>query len=83
MPWISMPGVTGKVYVPEAAGGTSQKHPCTTCFACQWCDETRCRVCRDGRDEAEGAIGPAAKQCCNGEQRPCISNPKSQAPNHK
>ena len=39
--------VTGKVYIPEETGKAPKKHSCQGCFACQWCDETRCNVCRD------------------------------------
>jgi len=60
MPWMRMPGLAGKVYVPEDDGQAPKKHPCPTCHACQWCDETRCRVCREcGSGHAE-----AASQCC-------------------
>jgi hypothetical protein len=47
MAWISVPGLVGKVYVPDGKRQPQKKHPCKTCFSCQWCDETRCRVCRD------------------------------------
>lgn len=47
MAWITVPGLAGKVYVPDSSGQAHKKHPCHTCFSCQWCDETRCRVCRD------------------------------------
>ena len=46
MPFVKMPGVIGKVYVPEPIPGRTQKHPCPDCFACQQCSEDRCRVCR-------------------------------------
>jgi len=46
MPFVKMPGVTGKVYVPEAIPGQQAKHPCPDCFACQQCSDDRCRVCR-------------------------------------
>ena len=38
-----MPGVKGKVYVPEDHG--AKKHPCADCHACQWCSDTRCASC--------------------------------------
>jgi len=46
MAWVNVPGLAGKVYVPEDAGQVKKKHPCEACFTCQWCDENRCRVCR-------------------------------------
>ena len=80
MAWIRMPGVTGNVYVPEDAGQQPRKHPCPTCFACQWCDENRCQVCRSGQDEGAGTIEPADRQCCAANQSPVpkIPNSKSQ-----
>ncbi len=52
MPWQTLPGVTGKVFVPEAAA-EAKKHPCADCFNCQKCSQERCRVCRQ---EKNGAI---------------------------
>ena len=46
MPFVKMPGVIGKVYVPEPIPGPAQKHPCPDCFACQQCSDGRCTVCR-------------------------------------
>lgn len=48
MPWQTVPGLTGKVYVPEFLQ-EGKKHPCKDCFACQNCSEERCRVCRKNR----------------------------------
>ncbi len=65
MAWLRIPGVTGKVYVPEATGQIPKKHPCKACFACQWCDETRCQVCRSDDDQR---AGPAPAHCCGRKQ---------------
>ncbi len=46
MPFIEIPGLTGKVYVPEAPEGSPKKHPCKDCFHCQMCGAARCQVCR-------------------------------------
>ncbi len=46
MPFVKMPGVTGKVYIPEPIPGQIQKHPCPDCFTCQRCSDDRCTVCR-------------------------------------
>jgi hypothetical protein len=54
MAWITVPGLAGKVYVPDSAGQAQKKHACKTCFSCQWCDETRCQVCRDERAAPDG-----------------------------
>jgi hypothetical protein len=54
MPFVKMPGVIGKVYVPETPPGLSKKHPCPDCFACQQCSDDRCTVCRGQPDCAGG-----------------------------
>ncbi|NCC49656.1 MAG: hypothetical protein EOM20_00435 [Spartobacteria bacterium] len=43
MPFVRYPGVEGLVFEPEATG--PKKHKCPDCFSCQWCDESRCKVC--------------------------------------
>ncbi|BBO68274.1 hypothetical protein DSCA_22040 [Desulfosarcina alkanivorans] len=83
MAWINVPGLAGRVYLPDDAGQVPKKHPCMACFSCQWCDENRCRVCRDGRNEEANPIDPASKGCCDRKQGACPSNLKSQAPNFK
>ncbi len=45
MAFVSMPGLKGKVYVPDESGSGSKKHPCKDCFSCQQCSDDRCRVC--------------------------------------
>jgi len=51
MPFETMPGVTGKVYIPEKQTDI-KKHPCKDCFSCQMCSDDRCRLCR-GKSPAE------------------------------
>jgi hypothetical protein len=46
MRWVKFHGLSGKVYQPDGVGQVHKKHPCRTCFTCQWCDENRCRVCQ-------------------------------------
>jgi hypothetical protein len=50
MPFATIPGLKGKVYVPQAASGCSKKHPCPECFSCQCCSDDRCRVCLSQRN---------------------------------
>lgn len=64
MAWVSVPGLAGKVYVPENAGQVQKKHPCKECFSCQWCDDNRCRVCRGDLDET---YARATMRCCGGD----------------
>ena len=46
MPFVSHPGLPGKVFVPVFNPERSRKHPCRDCFSCQLCGEDRCQVCR-------------------------------------
>ncbi len=50
MPFVTIPGLKGKVYVPQAPDGCSKKHPCQDCFCCQNCSDDRCRVCLSQRN---------------------------------
>jgi hypothetical protein len=45
MPYVTIRGLAGKVYVPQAPEGGLKKHACKDCFSCQNCSEDRCRVC--------------------------------------
>lgn len=45
MPYIRLPGVTGKIYVPESDPHAKKKHPCDDCFECGWCNDSKCEVC--------------------------------------
>lgn len=54
MPFIMVPGLSGKVYVPEPCAAASKKHPCRDCFGCQQCSEDRCSLCRDAGPGAPG-----------------------------
>jgi len=46
MPFINIPGVTGKVYVPDEKQGRIKKHNCSDCFLCQICSDDRCLLCK-------------------------------------
>jgi hypothetical protein len=52
MPFMKMPGVIGKVYVPERCPDHFKKHGCEECFSCQMCSDDRCSVCRPDRRPA-------------------------------
>lgn len=57
MPWVTMPQIRGKVYIPEKSRVDFAKNPCPDCFACQQCSKERCSACcsreaEDDRDEA-------------------------------
>ncbi|MBA4367966.1 MAG: hypothetical protein C0403_10055 [Desulfobacterium sp.] len=45
MPFVEIPGLKGKVYVPAEAPEEIRKHRCRDCFSCQWCSDDRCCVC--------------------------------------
>ena len=46
MPFVTVPGLTGKVFVPESQTTRPKKHPCKDCYSCQMCADDRCSVCR-------------------------------------
>lgn len=46
MGWERIPGLKGKVYIPDARPGQPKKHSCKDCHACQMCSDDRCNVCR-------------------------------------
>lgn len=46
MAFVRVPGLPGKVYVPEPCPADSKKHPCPDCFGCQRCSDDRCALCR-------------------------------------
>lgn len=66
MAWITIPGLAGRVYVPDHDGQAPKKHSCPTCLSCQWCDETRCRVCRGA--PVEDDTGPTTHPCSRHKQ---------------
>lgn len=45
MPFIRLKGVDGWVFEPEMEG-SDKKHPCPDCADCQWCSDSRCKICR-------------------------------------
>ncbi|MGD9057351.1 MAG: hypothetical protein PVJ41_01860 [Desulfobacterales bacterium] len=49
MPFETVRGLKGKVYVPNPPVEGTRKHTCKDCYACQLCSDDRCRVCRDGQ----------------------------------
>jgi hypothetical protein len=53
MPFVIVPGLKGKVYVPEKLRENLKKHPCKECYSCQHCSDDRCRVC----------LGPKNPKC--------------------
>ena len=46
MPFVTIAGVTGRVYVPKKSSCMPCKHPCADCYSCQFCSDDRCSVCR-------------------------------------
>ena len=50
MTFVSVPGIKGKVYIPQETDRSLKKYPCKDCFSCQQCSDDRCRVCRDQRN---------------------------------
>lgn len=52
MGFQKLPGITGKVYIPESPPDAIKKHKCPDCCICQMCSEARCSVCRNQTDNA-------------------------------
>lgn len=50
MPFEKISGFDGMVFVPESSSHSHKKHPCADCFACQFCDDDRCRICRNEKN---------------------------------
>ncbi|RJP46911.1 MAG: hypothetical protein C4548_01900 [Desulfobacteraceae bacterium] len=71
MPFIRVPGITGKVYMPESPAGEHSKHLCTDCFACQWCSDERCRACRQPCGDCGGDCDGTGKCRSNRNEDPC------------
>jgi hypothetical protein len=53
MPFVSIPGMPGRLYVPEERAEYLKKFPGKDCFSCEFCSDDRCRVCRRCRGEKE------------------------------
>ena len=45
MPFITMKGIDGLVYVPDTESLSDKKHPCPDCESCQHCSDARCKIC--------------------------------------
>jgi len=45
MAFIEIPGLKGKVYVPDEKSGHIKKHDCKDCYSCQMCSNDRCQLC--------------------------------------
>lgn len=49
MSFTEVPGLKGKVYVPEIESGQMRKHRCRDCFSCQLCSDDRCALCLEAK----------------------------------
>ena len=45
MGFKKIPGLPGKVYVPENIDQKIKKHNCRDCYSCRWCADLRCELC--------------------------------------
>jgi len=50
MAFVKLPGLQGKLYIPEKQNNCKKKHPCKDCYSCDYCSDDRCRLCRCNRD---------------------------------
>jgi hypothetical protein len=74
MPFVTMPGVKGKVYVPEKTCRIPRKYPCPDCFSCQFCSDGRCSVCRDTGTDSEDRTRRRFRRWPRNEYRSCRSS---------
>lgn len=65
MPFVSHPGLPGKVYIPVFNTEKFRKHPCRDCFSCQRCGEDRCQVCRGVSEKEDNRS--IEGECCGHE----------------
>ena len=54
MTFKKVPGLKGRLYIPEKKDGKTGKHNCIDCFSCQMCSDVRCESCLG---EQEGQCG--------------------------
>ena len=53
MPFDSIPGGFGKIYVPERKHRLPCKNSCPDCFSCQFCSDDRCNVCQGAPQQTD------------------------------
>ena len=53
MPFVKVPGLPGKLYVPKKQENCEKKHSCKDCFSCEHCSDDRCNVCLDNKADKE------------------------------
>ena len=58
MAWKEIPGLKGKVYVPDSPPESPRKHCCADCFSCQLCSDERCSLCLGCKGEGEKRLEP-------------------------
>lgn len=44
MPFISLKGIKGKIFIPDEHA-TFRKNPCKDCYYCQFCSDEKCGLC--------------------------------------
>jgi len=59
--FVRIPGLSGKLYVPEPCPAAAKKHPCRDCFGCQRCSDDRCSLCRTPDPEPSRSKGQMPK----------------------
>jgi len=45
MAFVEIPGMKGRLFVPDKQDNKEKKHPCRDCHACQHCSDERCTLC--------------------------------------
>ncbi len=45
MPFVLIPDMPGKLFVPEQQDDSKKKYPCKDCSSCLHCSDERCALC--------------------------------------
>ena len=62
MAFVKLPGLQGKLYIPEKQNNCKKKHPCKDCYSCDYCSDDRCRVCRCSKTTGGGFAFPESTE---------------------
>jgi len=73
MPFVNVPGLAGKVYVPEKQESCEKKHSCKDCFSCEHCSDDRCNVCLGNNADS---VPPLNGNRCRQKISACLCPPE-------
>ena len=62
MSFVKIPGIEGKLYVPQQDPDGMRKHDCEGCFSCQMCSDDRCALCLQAEGCRPGPEDPLTNE---------------------